>query len=187
MARVTIEDCIEEIDNAFDICTLASKRAKDLSSGAESYIDSKNKPSVLALKEIAEKKIGLEYFEVSNKQIADSKLFNGVNEEEIVEELTQQMSENTSEGNVTSAAITSNTDLPISGTTVAESESPVAITESSITESPVTEETITATSDFSDDSSNLSGINEKVDSSVSLSEESESEPINTEDSETQEK
>tara|TARA_B100000700_G_scaffold44146_1_gene45728 strand:- start:5481 stop:6041 length:561 start_codon:yes stop_codon:yes gene_type:complete len=186
MARVTIEDCIEEIDNAFDICTLASKRAKDLSSGAESYIDSKNKPSVLALKEIAEKKIGLEYFEVSNKQIADSKLFNGVNEEEIVEELTQQMSENTSESNVTSAAITSNTDLPISGSTVAESESPVAIT-SSITESPVTEETITATSDFSDDSSNLSGINEKVDSSVSLSEESESEPINTEDSETQEK
>ena len=45
MARVTIEDCIKEIDNSFDICTLASKRAKDLASGAASSIDSKNKPS----------------------------------------------------------------------------------------------------------------------------------------------
>ena len=30
MARVTIEDCLLELDNAFDICTLAGKRAKDL-------------------------------------------------------------------------------------------------------------------------------------------------------------
>ncbi len=91
MARVTIEDCIKEIDNTFDICTLASKRAKDLASGASSSIDSKNKPSVLALKEIAQKKVGLDYFEVSNKQLADSKLFNGINEQEIVEELNQQI------------------------------------------------------------------------------------------------
>ena len=91
MARVTIEDCIKEIDNTFDICTLASKRAKDLASGASSSIDSKNKPSVLALKEIAQKKVGLDYFEVSNKQLADSKLFSDINEQEIVEELSQQL------------------------------------------------------------------------------------------------
>ena len=91
MARVTIEDCIKEIDNTFDICTLASKRAKDLASGAASTIESKNKPSVLALKEIAQKKVGLDYFEVSNKQLADSKLFSSINEQEIVEELSQQI------------------------------------------------------------------------------------------------
>ena len=91
MARVTIEDCIKEIDNTFDICTLASKRAKDLASGATSSIESKNKPSVLALKEIAQKKVGLDYFEVSNKQLADSKLFSSINEQEIVEELSQQI------------------------------------------------------------------------------------------------
>ena len=91
MARVTIEDCIKEIDNTFDICTLASKRAKDLASGAASSIESKNKPSVLALKEIAQKKVGLDYFEVSNKQLADSKLFSSINEQEIVEELSQQV------------------------------------------------------------------------------------------------
>ncbi len=91
MARVTIEDCIKEIDNTFDICTLASKRAKDLASGAAPSIESKSKPSVLALKEIAEKKVGLDYFEISNKQLADSKLFSGINEQEIVEELSQQI------------------------------------------------------------------------------------------------
>ena len=93
MARVTIEDCIKEIDNTFDICTLASKRAKDLASGAASTIESKNKPSVLALKEIAQKKVGLDYFEVSNKQLADSKLFSSINEQEIVEELSQQIND----------------------------------------------------------------------------------------------
>ena len=54
-------------------------------------IESKNKPSVLALKEIAQKKVGLDYFEVSNKQLADSKLFSSINEQEIVEELSQQI------------------------------------------------------------------------------------------------
>ena len=35
MARVTIEDCIKEVDNTFDICCIASKRARDISQGAE--------------------------------------------------------------------------------------------------------------------------------------------------------
>ena len=106
MARVTIEDCIKEIDNTFDICTLASKRAKDLASGAASSIESKNKPSVLALKEIAEKKVGLDYFEISNKQIADSKLFSGINEQEIVEELSQQInSTDQIDSNMTESAL----------------------------------------------------------------------------------
>ena len=107
MARVTIEDCIKEIDNSFDICTLASKRAKDLASGAASSIDSKNKPSVLALKEIAQKKVGLDYFEVSNKQLADSKLFSSMNEQEIVEELSQQIeAEGSSDNRVTEKTLT---------------------------------------------------------------------------------
>tara|TARA_B100000886_G_scaffold183046_2_gene125567 strand:- start:12339 stop:12836 length:498 start_codon:yes stop_codon:yes gene_type:complete len=106
MARVTIEDCVREIDNTFDICTLASKRAKDLASGATSSIESKNKPSVLALREIAEKKVGLDYFEISNKQIADSKLFSGINEQEIVEELSQQInSSDQIDSNITESAL----------------------------------------------------------------------------------
>ena len=43
MARITIEDCLEELDNAFDICALAGKRAKDLASGADPLVESKDK------------------------------------------------------------------------------------------------------------------------------------------------
>ena len=68
MARVTIEDCLKIMDNAFDICALAGKRAKDLSAGAEPKIDCKDKPTVIALREIAQEKIGMDYFEISNKQ-----------------------------------------------------------------------------------------------------------------------
>ena len=49
MARITIEDCLENMDNAFDICALAGKRAKDLASGAEPLIDSQDKPTVICL------------------------------------------------------------------------------------------------------------------------------------------
>ena len=50
MARITIEDCLKVMDNAFDICALAGRRAKDLASGAEPLIDSKDKPTVIALR-----------------------------------------------------------------------------------------------------------------------------------------
>ena len=150
MARVTIEDCIKEIDNTFDICTLASKRAKDLASGAASSIESKNKPSVLALKEIAEKKVGLDYFEISNKQIADSKLFSGINEQEIVEELSQQInSTDQIDSNMTESALAGSSetqpDANEDGTILeGEIEQPVTKESAAITsESPaVTEESI---------------------------------------------
>ena len=54
MARVTIEDCLKKIDNAYDIVSLASQRAKDLLDGSEPKIDYPGKPSVVTLKEIAE-------------------------------------------------------------------------------------------------------------------------------------
>ena len=150
MARVTIEDCIREIDNTFDICTLASKRAKDLASGAASSIESKNKPSVLALKEIAEKKVGLDYFEISNKQIADSKLFSGINEQEIVEELSQQInSTDQTDSNITESALAGSSEIQPDanedGTILeGEIEQPVTKESAAITsESPaVTEESI---------------------------------------------
>ena len=64
MARETIEDCLKAIENAFDICALAGKRAKDLSGGAEPLIDCKDKPTVIALREIAQEKISLNYLKL---------------------------------------------------------------------------------------------------------------------------
>ena len=97
MARVTIEDCLKVIDNAFDICSLAGRRAKDLAAGAEPLIDCNDKPTVIALREIAAEKIGMDYFEISNKEKIESQLFgSGITEEEVVNELSQQLEENPS-------------------------------------------------------------------------------------------
>jgi DNA-directed RNA polymerase subunit omega len=98
MARVTIEDCLKEIDNTFDICSLASKRAKDIASGAEPMVDCKDKPTVIALREIAEKKINMDYFDISNAEVSEGQLHSGISEEEVIEELGQQLdnSRNTS-------------------------------------------------------------------------------------------
>jgi DNA-directed RNA polymerase subunit omega len=55
MARVTVEDCIDKVDNRFDLVLLASHRARMISSGAQITIDRDNdKNPVVALREIAE-------------------------------------------------------------------------------------------------------------------------------------
>ena len=53
MARITVEDCLEKEQNRFELVLLASKRAKQLSSGSEALIDGNNKFAVMALREIA--------------------------------------------------------------------------------------------------------------------------------------
>ena len=58
MARVTIEDCLDNIQNRFALVLLASKRARQLLAGARPLIDSDNKEVVKALREIAHDKIG---------------------------------------------------------------------------------------------------------------------------------
>ena len=58
MARITVEDCMNEIDNIFDMILLASKRAKRIANGGDPLVDVENdKPTVIALREIAEGKM----------------------------------------------------------------------------------------------------------------------------------
>ncbi len=55
MARITVEDCVSKVDNVFDLVLLASRRARRLANGAEAFIEWENdKPTVVALREIAE-------------------------------------------------------------------------------------------------------------------------------------
>jgi DNA-directed RNA polymerase subunit omega len=55
MARVTVEDCLENVDNRFDLVLLAARRARQLSRGVQPLVDEENdKPTVIALREIAE-------------------------------------------------------------------------------------------------------------------------------------
>lgn len=54
MARVTVEDCLENVSNRFALVMVASKRTKQLVSGATPHIENpRDKPHVLALREIA--------------------------------------------------------------------------------------------------------------------------------------
>ena len=55
MARVTVEDCLEHVDNRFDLVLLATKRARQIAEGVEPLIAFENdKPTVVALREIAD-------------------------------------------------------------------------------------------------------------------------------------
>jgi DNA-directed RNA polymerase subunit omega len=55
MARITVEDCLEHVENRFDLVMLAARRARQISQGAEPLVPPENdKPTVIALREIAE-------------------------------------------------------------------------------------------------------------------------------------
>jgi DNA-directed RNA polymerase subunit omega len=55
MARITVEDCLENIDNIFEMVLVAAKRARRIAHGADPLVELENdKPTVLALREIAD-------------------------------------------------------------------------------------------------------------------------------------
>ena len=55
MARITVEDCLENVDNRFELVLTATKRARQIGNGADPLVEEENdKPTVIALREIAE-------------------------------------------------------------------------------------------------------------------------------------
>jgi len=60
MARITVEDCLENVDNRFDLVMIASRRARQLQTGGKDPLvaEDNDKPTVLALREIAAGHIG---------------------------------------------------------------------------------------------------------------------------------
>ncbi len=54
MARITVEDCLDNVDNRFQLVLVAAQRARQLANGAEPCVPRENdKPTVIALREIA--------------------------------------------------------------------------------------------------------------------------------------
>lgn len=70
MARVTVEDCLEHVDNRFQLVMLATKRARQLATkGYEPLVAEENdKPTVIALREIAEGKITRDLLKVEDDE-----------------------------------------------------------------------------------------------------------------------
>jgi len=57
MARITVEDCLESVDNRFALVLLTARRTKQLMKGAKPLVESENKQVVSALREIAAGKV----------------------------------------------------------------------------------------------------------------------------------
>lgn len=62
MARITVDDCLEKIPNRFQLTLAAAYRARQVANGSEPLVSGagKDKPTVIALREIAAGKVGLE-------------------------------------------------------------------------------------------------------------------------------
>lgn len=72
MARITVEDCVAKIPNKFQLVLVAAKRARQLANGAEPLVPWENdKPTVVALREIAEGLIGESILEERDQAIEE--------------------------------------------------------------------------------------------------------------------
>ena len=72
MARLTVEDCLENVNSRYDLVLLASKRARQIAMGAEPLVkEEADKPTVIALREIAENLVTNENIDKLNANTFD--------------------------------------------------------------------------------------------------------------------
>jgi DNA-directed RNA polymerase subunit omega len=57
MARITVEDCLKNVDSRFELVVLAARRARMILKGAKPLVESTNRPIVAALREVAAGKV----------------------------------------------------------------------------------------------------------------------------------
>jgi DNA-directed RNA polymerase subunit omega len=75
MARITVEDCLEHVENRFSLVMVATRRARQLARGADSLVAEENdKPTVIALREIAEGVINDEMLDAQDARSEDERL-----------------------------------------------------------------------------------------------------------------
>jgi len=75
MARVTVEDCLENVINRYELVLLASKRARQIVLGSEPLVPpDDDKPTVIALREIAENLVNTENVDKINQLDTDEEL-----------------------------------------------------------------------------------------------------------------
>jgi DNA-directed RNA polymerase subunit omega len=83
MARITVEDCLKNINNRFEMVLTATKRARQIANGAEPMVEEQNdKPTVIALREIAKGLVDPERVDVIQAEIEAAEAFQAPIEEE---------------------------------------------------------------------------------------------------------
>ncbi len=87
MARITVEDCLEHVDNRFYLVLLAAHRARQIVQGAEPLVPPENdKPSVIALREIAQNLISIAGMDEMEAQHEIDRI---ASDDELVREIAQ--------------------------------------------------------------------------------------------------
>lgn len=88
MARITVEDCLDHVDNRFDLVLLGTKRARQLAGGVEPLLPWQNdKPTVMALREIADGLLNAETLAAAEQEEDTTKSTEQVLAEELAAEL----------------------------------------------------------------------------------------------------
>ncbi len=105
MARITVEDCLEKVDNQYDLVLLAKERTSQLNSGASTKVEEDNdKNTVIALREIGDGKISVE--DLKNNSIIRLRKEPDENvEEEEVEEISNDDFEKQYKGEVSKSGV----------------------------------------------------------------------------------
>ena len=105
MARITVEDCLKQIDNQYDLVLLAKERTSQLNSGAEMLVEKDNdKNTVVALREIGEGKVSIDELK-KNAVLRLRKEPNESDEEVIEEEVSNDDFEKEYKGEVSKSGV----------------------------------------------------------------------------------
>ena len=97
MARITVEDCVKVVSNRFELCLIASNRAKAILSGANTTLDRKEKPSVIALREVASESIDVDVIRqnivssIKNRNLVNN---NPISDEDVVDAIAEESEPN---------------------------------------------------------------------------------------------
>ncbi len=83
MARITVEDCLDNVANRFELVLTATRRARQIGHGADPMVAEENdKPTVIALREIAAGLIDAENVEMIQAQLEAAEVFHTAESEE---------------------------------------------------------------------------------------------------------
>lgn len=71
MARITVEDCLDKVDNRFELILVASKRARQIATGGHAPLlpEEGDKPTVIALREIEEELVTVDGIEKTEEEV----------------------------------------------------------------------------------------------------------------------
>lgn len=111
MARVTVTDCLEHVENRFQLVMIAAKRARQLSMGAKPLVDDEDdKPTVIALREIAESLVDASILEESNIGLFHDEEVEEIDDEEAERLIAEALAESMQASDQPSSEMLASTD-----------------------------------------------------------------------------